>query len=109
MNSPPSNELKYSQFFFRVIKQHLQEYRCNHSIFQIAAEADYEANKAINYEENKGSKKWINTKNQPRVLCYSTGYKHGQNQKASLSAQIKSEASDDTTRPDLRLGGDDNE
>lgn len=108
MNSPPSNELKYSQIFFRVIKQHLQEYRCNHSIFQIATEADYEANKTTTSEALKGSKRLTTTKSQPRVLCYSTGYKHNQNQKVSLSAQAKTEATDDTPRLNLRLGGDDN-
>lgn len=36
-------ELKYSRIFFKVIKQHLQEDGCDHSILQIAAEADFEA------------------------------------------------------------------
>ncbi|MFZ0327759.1 MAG: hypothetical protein WBP64_09650 [Nitrososphaeraceae archaeon] len=44
MNSLLSSmDLKYSRIFFKVIKQHLQEDRCNHSILQIAVEADFEA------------------------------------------------------------------
>lgn len=102
MNSPPSNELKYSQIFFRVIKQHLQEHRCNHSIFQIAIEADCEANKTINSEANKGSKNGLTQR--INLECYAIPLDTNM-----VGAQTKSEASDDTTSPDLRLGGDDNE
>ena len=46
MSNLLSSELQYSKIFFRIIKQHLQEERCNHSIVEIVMEADCAARNA---------------------------------------------------------------
>ncbi|MGA7899608.1 MAG: hypothetical protein WCA39_12185 [Nitrososphaeraceae archaeon] len=53
MNNSPSTELDYPTIMLRVIRRHLEETGCKHSILEIAAEVDCEATKTINCEANR--------------------------------------------------------
>jgi hypothetical protein len=68
LNNLPYIELNYSKIILRVIREHLEENSCNHSILQIAAEADREASKTAIVGKQMGLSPTNSDQNQARAV-----------------------------------------